>query len=450
MKNFSVLSVFIGIIFLTGIQSCRESDYILPSEFTVISDNGGGTGTTTWKADQKYLLNGIVYVNEGQTLTIEPGTVIRAKTGQEENASALVVARGAKIIAEGTPEAPIIFTVEGDDLKGSVPAEANGLWGGVIVLGDAPVNTASGEEMMEGIPFENARGMYGGNNESDNSGVLRYVSIRHGGTQLSKGNEINGLTFGGVGNQTTLEYVEVISNRDDGFEFFGGTVNGRYLLAAFCGDDAFDFDLGYTGNCQFIIGLQAGSTGDLLMELSDNEGYPATRPHITNGTFIGRGMDENGQAARFDNSSSGIISNSLFLHQKQGILIEYSGDQLDSYQQFIDGNIQILNNAFYMTGNNSKLNILGVYSLNIEDVTEQDENVSQYFEEGNNVLENPKIDYNPQEISQMNLMPENPAPGNLYLTTNPWFLNVDYKGALGQTNWLENWSFLDLEGLLIE
>lgn len=361
-----------------------------------------------------------------------------------------MIARGAKIIAEGTRESPIIFTVEGDDLKGSVPAEANGLWGGIIVLGDAPVNTASGEQMMEGIPFEDARGMYGGNNESDNSGVLRYVSIRHGGTQLSKGNEINGLTLGGVGNQTTLEYVEVISNRDDGFEFFGGTVNGRYLLAAFCGDDAFDFDLGYTGNCQFIVGLQAGSTGDLLVELSDNEGYPATRPHITNGTFVGRGMDENGQAARFDNSSSGIISNSLFLHQKQGIFIEYSGDQLDSYQQFIDGNIQILNNAFYMTGNNSKLNILGVYSLNIEDVTEQDENVTQHFEEGNNVLENPLIDYNPQEISQMNLTPENLAPGNLYLTTIPWFRNVDYKGALGQANWLKTWSFLDLEGLLIE
>jgi hypothetical protein len=450
MKKNNFLAVFIGIVFLTGIHSCRESEYILPGEFTVISDNGGGTGTTTWKADQKYLLDGIVYVNEGQTLTIEPGTVIRAKTGQEENASALVVARGAKIIAEGTPDAPIVFTVEGDDLQGSVPAEANGLWGGVIVLGDAPVNTVSGEQMMEGIPFEDPRGMYGGTNANDNSGVLKYVSIRHGGTQLSQGNEINGLTLGGVGDQTTLEYVEVISNRDDGFEFFGGTVNGRYLLAGFCGDDAFDFDLGYTGSCQFIVGLQAGSAGDLLVELSDNEGTPATRPHITNGTFIGRGMDENGQAASFDNSSAGIISNSLFLHQKQGIFIEYSGDQLDSYQQFLDGKIKILNNAFYMTGNNSALNILSVYSLNFEDVTEQDELVSQHFEAGNNLLENPQIDYNPQEISRMNLIPENLTPGELYVTTNPWFQNANFKGALGQINWLKRWSFLDLEGLLKE
>ncbi|WP_291861465.1 hypothetical protein [Marinilabilia sp.] len=450
MKHINILSIFIGFILLAGEAGCRDSEYTLPDEFVVVTDNGGGTGTTTWTSDNKYLLDGIVFVNDGQTLTIEPGTVIRASTGQGAEASALVVARGGKIMAEGTPDTPIVFTVEGDDLRGSVPLEANGLWGGVIVLGDAPVNTISGEQMMEGIPFEDPRGMYGGNNENDNSGILKYVSIRHGGTELSKDNEINALTLGGVGSQTTLEYVEAISNRDDGFEFFGGTVNGRYLLSAFCGDDAFDFDLGYKGNCQFIVGLQAGSTGDLLVELSDNEGFPSTRPHITNGTFIGRGMDENGQAARFDNSSAGIISNSLFLHQKQGILIEYSGNQLDSYQQFIDGYIQVLNNIFYMTGNNSALHILGVYSYDVDDVTEQDERVSQYFATGNNILENPQIEYNPQEIGEMNLLPKNNMVGEFFIPSDSWFEQVDFKGAFGPINWLNKWSLLDQEGLLSE
>ncbi len=450
MQNLNIITIFLGIILLAGSSGCRESEYIIPNEFTVISDNGGGTGTTTWTADKKYLLDGIVFVNDGQTLTIEPGTVIRAKTGQDVEASALVVARGGKIIAQGTQVAPIIFTVEGDDLQGSVPIEANGLWGGVIVLGSAPVNTPSGEQMIEGIPLEDPRSMYGGTDEEDNSGILKYVSIRHGGTQIGDDNEINALTLGGVGRGTTLEYVEVISNRDDGFEFFGGTVNGRYLLSAFCGDDAFDFDLGYKGYCQFIVGLQAGSTGDLLVELSDNEGYPVTRPEIANGTFIGRGMDENGQTARFDNSSAGTISNSLFLHQKQGIYIEYSGDQLDSYQQFLDGHIRILNNVFYMVGNNSALQILGVYSNNITDVTEQDAIVDPHLANAGNLLDNPQINYNPQTISEMNLFPEKSNLGELHISDNPWFEPVSFKGAFEANNWLNNWSLLDQEGLLIE
>ncbi len=450
MQKINTILIFLVLILVTGSSGCRESEYDLPNEFNVISDNGEGTGTTTWTADKKYLLDGIVFVNDGQTLTIEPGTVIRAKTGQNVEASALIVASGGKIIAEGTPEAPIIFTVEGDDLQGSVPIEANGLWGGVIILGNAPVNTLSGEQMIEGVPFYDPRGMYGGNDENDNSGIIKYVSIRHGGTQLSVGNEINGLTLGGVGRGTTLEYVEVISNRDDGFEFFGGNVNGRYLLSAFCGDDAFDFDLGYKGNCQFIAGIQAGATGDLLIELSDNEGYPVTRPEIANGTFIGRGMDENGQTARFDNSSAGTIFNSLFLHQKQGIYIEYSGDQLDSYQQFLDGHIRILNNVFYMVGNNSALQILGVYSNNITDITEQDATVDPHLENAGNLLDDPQINYNPQFITEMNLFPEINNLGELHISDNSWFEQVSFKGAFGENNWLKGWSLLDRRGLLTD
>ena len=437
------------IAILAGVfQSCRKQEYALPGDYTVIQDNGGGTGTTTWRADKKYLLNGHVFVNDGQTLTIEPGTVVRANTGQGENASALIVARGGKLIAEGTPEKPIVFTVEGDDLTGSVPIEANGLWGGVIILGSAPVNTANGENMIEGIPAEEPRGVYGGNNERDNSGIIKYVSIRHGGTRIGEGDEINGLTLGGVGNQTTLEYVEVISNRDDGFEFFGGTVNARYLLSAFCGDDAFDFDLGYRGKCQFIAGLQAGATGDLLIELSDREGWSRTRPAISNGTFIGRGLDENGQTARFDNSSGGTISNSIFMHQKHGIDIEYSGDQLDSYQQFVDGNIRILNNVFHMVRNNSAIQILGVYSENVPDITEQDKIVSDHFRDGENLLADPGIDFNPQNIDKMNLHPGNEELGNLFSVEDNWFEKVNFKGAFGQTNWLNQWSILDRRGYL--
>ncbi|SFD93110.1 hypothetical protein [Thermophagus xiamenensis] len=451
MKNYPFIYKLL-ICSITGILifGCRDSEYLLPNDYTTIYDTGNGTGTVTWTADKEYLLDGIVFVNEGQILTIEPGTVIRAEPGQGENASALVVARGGKIRAEGTPEKPIIFTVKGDDLKGAVPIENNGLWGGVIILGNAPVNAPSGEALIEGLPIEDSRALYGGSIEDDNSGILRYVSIRHAGTKLDDGNEINGLTLGGVGSGTTIEYVEVISNRDDGFEFFGGTVNVRYLLAAFCGDDAFDFDLGYRGNCQYIVGLQAGSTGDLLIEVSDRYGYPQTKPYISHATLIGRGMDENDTIAKFGNGSAGTLVNSIILHQTAGIFIEYSDHNLDSYQQFTDGHINILNNVFYMVGKNLDEQILGVYS-NLTNYSAQDSLVAASFNSGNNQLKDPAIIYNPQNIDVMNLLPENSQLGDVFLLEHEWFENPNFKGAFGNSNnWLNSWSILYTDGLFGE
>ena len=124
-----------------------------------------------------YILNGFVFVNDGQTLTIEKGTIIKGKAGQGENASALIVAMGGKIMAEGTADLPIIFTAEADDLQGSVPDLDNGLWGGIIILGKANLNTSSVPQQIEGIPTNEPRGAYGGTNDGDDSGILKYVSI---------------------------------------------------------------------------------------------------------------------------------------------------------------------------------------------------------------------------------------------------------------------------------
>ena len=124
MKNLSLIFTLVTLILF----SCRKSDYQVPT-YQTIKDNGSGVGTVTWVEGKNYIIEGFVYVNDGQVLTIEPGVVVRAKTGQAENASALIVARGGKIIAQGTAEKPIIFTVEGDDLQGSIPVGASGLWG---------------------------------------------------------------------------------------------------------------------------------------------------------------------------------------------------------------------------------------------------------------------------------------------------------------------------------
>ena len=193
-QNFACLLMIVLLVIVPA--GCRKSDYIV-DQVVSVSDNGAGTGTTTWRKERDYLLEGLVFVNDGQTLTIEPGTVIRAKTGQGSAASALIVARGGKIMADGTSGEPIIFTCENDDLDGSVPIEARGLWGGVIILGGARLNNLYGENHIEGIPLSEPRATYGGQNDDDYSGIFRYVSIRHAGTNIGEGNEINGLSLGG-------------------------------------------------------------------------------------------------------------------------------------------------------------------------------------------------------------------------------------------------------------
>ena len=173
--------------------------------------------------------------------TIEAGTVIKGQPGQGENASALVVARGGKIFAEGTATNPIIFTSTADDVTdpNDLPLDARGLWGGVIILGKASLNSSPGETPIEGIEVTETRGLYGGSDDADNSGVFRYVSIRYGGTDIGAGNEINGLTMGGVGSGTVIDHVEVANNADDGFEWFGGTVNASHLVVTTVGGRRF-------------------------------------------------------------------------------------------------------------------------------------------------------------------------------------------------------------------
>jgi len=435
-------------ILLTGIifTSCRKSDYEINGGQYTITDNGFGTGTVTWTSDKQYVLDGLVFVNDGQILTIKPGTVIKAKTGQGENASALIVARGGKIIAEGTAENPIVFTVEGDDLKGSVPLSAKGLWGGLIILGDAELNTSSGEASIEGIPFTEPRGNYGGTNNEDNSGILRYVSIRHGGTNIGEGNEINGLTLGGVGSGTIIEHVEIIANKDDGIECFGGTVNLKYIVIAFCGDDCFDFDNGYRGNGQFWLAIQDPYEGDLIIEHDGGtdpiNGLPYSFPKISNGTFIGRGSAILNNLIVFRENAGGTYANSIFLNQGYGITIEYNSDLENSYNNLENNNLNIFSNVFYNVAENEEQNILNVFSTQSINLDTQNNYVDNYFLLGNNEIHNPGIVI---EEAFMQLIPTNELSGNIFSMNDRWFESVSYKGAFGYSNWANSWTLLSQE-----
>ena len=207
--------------------------------------------TVNWTRNNVYLLDGLVFVDSSATLNIEAGTVVKFTSNQTVGApSALIVARGGKIFADGTPDEPIIFTAESDDVNDPIDLgpKDNALWGGVAILGSG-VTQKNGNPtaIVEGIDPTEIRGTYGGTNNADNSGILRYVSIRHCGRAFQTGSELNGLTLAAVGSGTTLDYVEIYASSDDGIEFFGGAPNLKHAIVAFAEDDSYDWDEVYTG-----------------------------------------------------------------------------------------------------------------------------------------------------------------------------------------------------------
>ena len=337
-----------GWSFYSRIVAGNTTSAALPSSRPVqtISDSllQNAADSVYWSNDTTYVLDGFVFVGDGQTLFIEKGTIIQGKAGSGADASALIVARGGKLMAEGTDAEPIIFTFEGD--QGGTAATERARWGGLIVLGKASLNSTPGETQIEGIPSSESRGLYGGTLDNDNSGVIRYVSIRHGGSNIGADNEINGLTLGGVGNGTTIEYVEIIGNKDDGIEWFGGTVDAKYLISAFCADDALDYDEGYRGRNQFVIVHQNENPNDDADRGGEHDGgtnpetaTPYATPIFANATFVG---NPNSRAITFRDNAGGQYYNSIFSGFDRGIDIEdLIGQEQDSYKQWQDGNLKI-------------------------------------------------------------------------------------------------------------
>jgi len=276
----------------------------------IISENI--TANQTWYADTVYQLGGRITVTDGATLTIEPGTVIKGEAGTGANATALLIARGAKLMAEGTAAMPIIFTTVADEIthedilagdfaSPNLDPTVSGLWGGLIVLGNAKISASNSsgdvsEVQIEGIPTSDANGLYGGSNDADNSGVIKYVSIRHGGANIGSGNEINGLTLGGVGSGTTIENIEVVSNQDDGIEWFGGTVNVTNVVVWNAGDDGIDTDQSWGGTLDNFVVI---TPSDRPFELDGPEGTYEASHTIKNG---------NVQASSADITSGDLIN----------------------------------------------------------------------------------------------------------------------------------------------
>jgi len=289
--------------------------------------SGNITSNTTWTNNGLgYLLQGTVRVQSPAVLTIQAGAVIY---GENATVGTLIIEQGARIMATGTPNQPIIFT--SDALPGT---QTRGQWGGVVLNGRAPVNCGTPGGSCEG---EGGSGTYGGNDPDDSSGTLRYARIEFAGHEFSPDNELNALTQNGVGSGTVIEYVQCHRGEDDGFEWFGGTVNDRYIVATDCADDHFDWQVGWRGKVQYGIARPAGDRGDKAIEADNYEfGFdntPRSNPTLANLTLIGPGAaaaaGTNGIHLR--RGTAGTIMNSIITNFRR------PGIDLDDDATFANG-----------------------------------------------------------------------------------------------------------------
>ncbi|RKD18970.1 hypothetical protein BCY91_13915 [Pelobium manganitolerans] len=320
---------------------------------TTATLSGKITTNTTLDASKVYLLSGFVYVQNGATLTIPAGTVIR---GDKTTKATLIVTQGSKIMAEGTAAKPIVFT--SNLASGS---RAPGDWGGIIILGKAPNNIPGGVGTIEGgVNNEENAGAHGGTIADDNSGVLKYVRVEFPGIAFQPNNEINGVTFGSVGTGTTVDYVQVSYCGDDSFEWFGGTVNAKHLISIANVDDAFDFDNGYQGKLQFCVAQrdpkladQAGQSNGIESDNSETvfNSSPRTRPIISNMTIVGpvasasvlSSVDAKHEHANlWRRGSKMVLGNSVFIGFKYGLNVR----DLETGEALTDGTSVISNNIY--------------------------------------------------------------------------------------------------------
>jgi hypothetical protein len=422
-----------------GTSDSGASDNVVHLSDNIVTD-------TTFTASKIYQIqkNVKVFVTPGHTLTIEPGTEIRGEQG-----SVLVISRGAKIMAQGTADKPIVLTSA--QPSGS---KTPGWWGGLLVLGAAPINTnvrstpPSNEALFEA--FSNADAMYGtfgGTNAADNSGVIKYVRIEFAGFNFVADREFNNLTLCGVGSGTTIDYVQVHKGSDDGVEFFGGTVNVKHLVSSQNEDDGFDTDNGWQGKAQFVI-VQNVSHPATLPEASngyesDNHGTalsytaePRTLPTVSNVTLIGDHDWAGGAnwAAVFRRGTGGHYSNHLWINFQKGPEVR----DAETAQQVTAGNLTVTNSMLFNNDAAANNNLPPAQATG-----DVDEKLVFNAAANDTLGEDPGL---PAAATSKTAPDWKPVAGAKALTggvppTDPFFdQTATFRGAIGAVDWTAGWT----------
>lgn len=418
--------------------SGANCETIEPPNGETITVQGDITTNTSWSAINTYILNGFVYVKSPAVLTIEEGTLIK---GDKASKATLIIERGAKIMAVGSSLKPIIFT-------SNQPAGQRdyGDWGGIIICGKAPINLPGGEGVIEG----GTNALFGGAgapDPNDNSGKLKYVRIEYCGIAFQPNQEINGLTLGGVGAGTEIEFIQVSYSGDDSYEMFGGTVNLKHIVAFRGWDDDFDTDNGHSGKVQFAVSLrdpniadQSGSNG---FE-SDNDGQgtaatPNTKTIFSNVSLFGPQVDGSTsinslykRAAHLRRSTQTSIYNSILAGYPTGLLIDATTTETNA----TNGDLQFRNNVIAGCAT-----ALSVNTGSLFDITTWF-NTTGF---NNSILANNTdiMISDPFNLSSPNFLPSTGSPVLAGADFNNPILTglevVDYKGAFGVNNWTSGW-----------
>jgi hypothetical protein len=334
----------LGLILVLGLFSCKKElggDVTPINVPTTTTLSGNINTTTTLTSDKVWTLKGYVYVTDGAKLIIQPGTTIVSDIAEK---GALIIERGAQLIAEGTSTKPIVFT-SGKAVGERTPGD----WGGVVLLGRATTNRTSEPTIEGGIGRP-----YGGTNDLDNSGVLKYVRIEYAGIAAMPNSEINALTLGGVGSGTIIENVQTIYANDDAFEFFGGTVNAKNLYAYATADDDYDFDFGYRGSVSYSVSkrdplfVDAGDAGNGVECDNDGTGtsaQPFTHPKLDNMILVGpfdvTALANHNLGLRWRRATQFTITNSKIVGYQKG---SFSMESNETVQAYKDGISKFQNN----------------------------------------------------------------------------------------------------------
>ncbi|HSF45163.1 MAG TPA: hypothetical protein VLA58_04105 [Chitinophagaceae bacterium] len=385
-----------------------------------------------------YTLKGYVYFTAGTTLTIPAGTIIKSDVSQK---GALIIERGAKIDAQGTASNPIVFT-------SGKPAgqRTRGDWGGIIILGNAPTNRPlSPAPLVEG----GVDRRYGGTVVNDNSGTMKYVRIEFAGIAAEPGSEINGLTLGGVGSGTTLEYIQVSYGNDDAFELFGGTVNLKNVVAYATSDDDLDFDFGYTGKIQFavvqrrpeIADTDAGNGVEADNDGSGTTALPYTRPILSNITWIGPNGDAATQANlnfanRWRRAVRFEVRNSIMMGFPKG---GFSMESAATANAFKTDTSVFRNNMVHALADPYKVDASAGGVMSAADIkTKVEAQGTTTYTNANDIMLEAPFNWDAP-----NYMPKAGSPaltGANFSGMDVFFNTVTYKGAFGTTNWLTGWA----------
>ena len=432
-RLFQLMAIFaigVALAFVgcgTDVEEPDETEETLVAEEEIITVDGRDVVILTGKlnadktlsAAYDYLLRGAVFVEDGATLTIEPGVKI---FGEQASNGTLIIAQGSKIMADGTRDAPIVMSSDA-----AIGSRARGQWGGLIINGSAPTN--------QGVTFgEGDTGAFGGNNPSDSSGILRYVRIEYAGIEFSPDNELNGIAFQGVGSGTIVEHVQVHMNQDDGIEMFGGTVNLKYVLVTGARDDSFDWTDGWTGKGQFWVAQQYGDDADNGFEVDnsskDNEATPRSAAMIYNVTLVGDPSgpeSDNGMLIR--EGAAGMYANFIVTgFNKVGLDINTAA----TYAQADSGKLVVKNSIFFENGK-------GNFG---------DEKDDDGFDEAAFASKNGNKETDPGLVDPFNKSAPNFTPGAGAKVVSPapppaddFFEAVDFIGGVSPSNdWTTGWT----------